>query len=281
MDLTLAPSIDDTRGKAILAITDQRMKALDLTPILVYWIGALPDSAVLAMAWQWDVLDPSWVTGIAAGESWDALTATDSLSSIDALTSVDRDASSISDYDTYRQLIQDSVPLHRMRGTPAAILAALTQLGFPNASLQEGQNTWGGSEWPTAQGWAVFRVVIPLVSGQAITASQVTQVNAAARFWKNARSWLDSVQFVAVPLSDPLSPVPADAVVNIFAQFDRLSPAPADFIAAPAWPLNDSKNLVPLHDKRYLHIGATYGANEPAGADSGVTVNGIAISANG
>ena len=66
MDLILAPSINDSRGQAILAIVDQRMKALDLTPLLVYRVANLPDSAVLAMAWQWDVLDPSWITGIAA-----------------------------------------------------------------------------------------------------------------------------------------------------------------------------------------------------------------------
>jgi len=280
-DLILAPSINDTRGKAILAIVDQRLKALDLTPILVYRIAELADSAVLAMAWQWDVLDPSWASGIAAGESWDVLSAVDPLSSIDSLTSTDDDATSVSDLDTYRQLIQNSVPLHRMRGTPAAILTALTQLGFPNASLQEGQNTWGGTSWPPNQGWAVFRVIIPLAAGEAITAQQVNQTVGAANFWKNARSWLDSVQFLAPPLGDLLVLTPTDALVNIFAQFDLLVTAPSDLVLAPAWPLSDTKNVVPLHDRRYLHIGATYGRNEPAAVDSGVVVNGVAISANG
>ena len=60
---------------------------LDLTPILVYRIANLPDSAVLAMVWQWDVLDPSWATGIAAGEAWDSSASIDLLTDIDTLSS--------------------------------------------------------------------------------------------------------------------------------------------------------------------------------------------------
>jgi Phage tail protein (Tail_P2_I) len=281
MDLTLAPSINDTRGQAILAIVDQRMKALDLTPILVYRIGNLPDSAVLAMAWQWDVLDPSWTTGVAAGEAWDALSSVDLITSIDTLTSQQNDATSVSDYDTYRQLIESSVPLHTLRGTPAAILTAVAQLGFPNAILQEGQSTWGGASWPASQGWAVFRVVIPLAPGQNITARQISQIIGAATFWKNIRSWLDSVQLLAAPLADALGPAPGDALVNIFAQFDQLLTAPSDLVGAPAWAFTDNKNVVPLHDTRYLHIGTTYAVNEPAVPDSGVVVNGVAIGAAG
>jgi Phage tail protein (Tail_P2_I) len=281
MDCTLAPSINDTRGHAILEIVDQRMKALDLTPILVNRIAELPDSAVLAMAWQWDVLDLPWATGVNAGEAWDSLSSIDLLTGVDTLSSQNHNASSVSDYDTYRQLIQNSVPLHQMRGTPAAILTALAQLGFPSAYLQEGQDAWGGTTWPPNQGWAVFRVVVPITTGQAITALQQTQISGAAMFWKNARSWLDSVQFVASPMFDEVSPAPADALVNIFAQFDALSPASSDLIDAPAWSLNDTKSVTPLHNLRYLHIGSTYGANEPAAVDSGVVVNGVAISANG
>ena len=257
------------------------MKALDLTPILVYRIPTLPDSAVLPMAWQWDVLDPTWATGINSGESWDSLTNIDLLTDIDTLTSQNNDATSVSDYDTYRRLIQDSVPLHKARGTPAAILTALAQLGFPNAILQEGQNTWGGTTWPSNEGWAVFRVVINLMAAQAISARQQSQLTGATMFWKNARSWLDSVQFVVLPILDALSPAPSDMVVGIFTQMDMLLPVPSDLINAPAWPLSDTKRVVPLHDLRYLHIGATYGANEPAAVDSGVIVNGVTISSTG
>jgi hypothetical protein len=281
MDCILAPSINDTRGQAILAIVDQRMKALDLTPILVYRIADLPDSAVLAMVWQWDVLDPSWATGIAAGEAWDSSTSIDLLTDIDTLTSQQNDATSVSDFDTYRALIASSVPLHQTRGTPAAILSALNQLGFANAILQEGQNSWGGTNWPVVQGWAVFRVVVPLTPGQTVTAQQITQITGAANFWKNARSWLDSVQVLASPLADSLAPAPSDALICIFSQVDALVPAPSDFIAASFGPILDTKTIVPLHNDRYYHDGTTYGANEPAAVDSGLVVNGVAISANG
>jgi hypothetical protein len=281
MDLILAPSINDTRGQAILAIVDQRMKALDLTPLLVYRIANLPDSAVLAMAWQWDVLDPSWITGIAAGEAWDALTSIDLLTGVDTLASQLNDATSVSDFDTYRQLIASSVPLHQMRGTPAAILSALAEIGFGTAILQEGQNSWGGTSWPATQGWAAFRVVVPLAPGQTVTARQISQIAGAANFWKNARSWLDSVQLLAPPLNEMLLPAPSDNVVNIFAQFDPLSPTPADLVGAPGWAVSDVKSVVPLHDTRYLHAGTTYGGTEPVTVDSGVVVNGAAIAANG
>jgi tail protein P2 I len=293
-DLTLAPSINDARGKAILAITDQRMKALDLTPILVYRIPNLPNSAVLAMAWQWDVLDPSWALGIAAGEAWDVLSDIDSITNIDTLLS-NNSVDGPSDYDTYRQLIQNSVPLHKLRGTPAAILTALANLGFGlppvsgygggggvgSVTILEGQNSWGGTAWPANEGWAVFRIVIALGNGQAITARQINQIIGAANFWKPARCWLDALQFTAVPLTDLLLPAPSDVLINIFAQVDLLLPAPSDTLSAPAWPLADTKTIIPLHDTRYLHIGTTYDLNEPAVADSGVVVNGVAISANG
>src|SRR5262249_44553687 len=144
-------------------------------PIFVYNIDALPDSAVLAMAWQWDVLNPSWQLGAASGESWDALTDIDSLSDIDTLASPDSEDGP-SDFDTYRALIKLSVPLHRMRGTPAAILAALAALGWDSVTIQEGQDSWGGSSWPADQGWAVFRLVIQLASGQAVAAAAPAQI---------------------------------------------------------------------------------------------------------
>ena len=56
--LQLQPSIaTDRRANAHLALID-RLRTLDLSPLLVYRIASLDDSAVLAMAWQWDTLNP-------------------------------------------------------------------------------------------------------------------------------------------------------------------------------------------------------------------------------
>ena len=37
------------------------------------------------------------------------------------------------------------------------------------------------------------------------------------------------------------------------------------------------KVIAPLYDGTYHHIGITYGANEPAVADAGTMINGVAI----
>ncbi|MBV8831204.1 MAG: hypothetical protein JO108_18475, partial [Acidobacteriaceae bacterium] len=77
------------RGQALLQLI-QRLKSLDLTPILVYIIKSLNDSAVLPMAWQWDVLNPLLAEGLTGAEqiqisSWDAITDVDTLTNIDLL----------------------------------------------------------------------------------------------------------------------------------------------------------------------------------------------------
>jgi hypothetical protein len=58
---------------------------------------------------------------------------------------------------TPQTIIQNALPLHKIMGTPGAISQALSLCGF-NATLFEGQASWGGSSYPSNQGWAVFRV---------------------------------------------------------------------------------------------------------------------------
>src|SRR5437899_1015836 len=203
-ELTPSPAINDARTKALMPLI-ARLRALDLTPILVYRVMSLPDSAVLAMAWQWDMLSPGWqATTVASGESWDALTNIDTLTNIDRLTSL-QSAAGPSDYDTLRALILKSIPLHSTMGTPAAIINALAAIGW-TATLLEGQNSWGGNAYPSNQGWAVFRVKVALQANQSVTAAQIAGIAAAANFFKPARCWLDSVAFVAAPLTDMIAP---------------------------------------------------------------------------
>jgi hypothetical protein len=298
-ELSPQPSINDMRGTTLAQLV-ARLAALDLTPLLVYRIPSLIDSAALAMAWQWDVLDPSWALASPLGESWDALLAIDALTNIDRLTSINYNAAGASDFDTLRELIQAAVPLHAIRGTPAAILKVIKTLGFPNASILEGQNSWGGSAWPANQGWAVFRVLVNLqgsyaplppsfgaggsippvlaVLGTPVAAGVPVQVAAAANFWKNERSWLDSVQFIGYPVVDGISPLPADSLNTILGNLDLISPLPSDFIVASAWPISDIKTIAPQYNSEYYHTGITYGANEPSIVDDGVVVNGQAVS---
>jgi hypothetical protein len=118
-------------------------------------------------------------------------------------------------------------------------------------------------------------VVVNLGAGQTVGANDPARIVAAVNFFKPARSWLDALVFAAAPLADA-APAPGDftgAVDN--------APAPSDLLTAPIAPLADRRVIAPAYNRHYYHIGITYGANEPAVADSGVIANGVPISANG
>ena len=285
-DLGLQPSIaTDARSQAHLALIG-RLKNIDLSPILVYRMASLVDSAVLPMAWQWDVLNPLLVPTlqIIAQEnypSWDTISNVDALNQIDqllfqVLTTTTPTGEAL--FNQYRALILLSTSLHSTMGTVGAIKNGLAGLGYPQAVLQEGQSKWGGTQYPANQGWAVFRVLIDLSTVPTGTdlGKLQTQMTAMCNFWKPARCILDSVQF-QWHLADALSPLPSDVAKNVFTQHDFLSPLPSDLITAPLFPLADSKIIVPFWNARYYHTGITYGQNEPHVADSALVVNGRAI----
>jgi len=284
-DLQIAPSINDARSQAHLALI-ARLGGLDLSPILVYRIPSLVDSAVLPMAWQWDVLNPLLLPELSqivtlAFPGWDPVTSIDPLINLDLLQYQAQGAVTPTlqqSYAQYRTLIQLSTSLHSLMGSVAGLKNALAGLGYPNAIVQEGQNTWGGTRWPSNEGWAVFRVLINLATVPAGTelSTLAARLGAICNFWKPARCWLDSVQFVNY-LSDTLIPPISDRLTNIFSQHDFLLPAPSDFITAPFFPIADTKPIVPYWNGRYYHAGITYGQNEPQVADGPLVMNGVAI----
>lgn len=273
--LIIQPSINDVRSRALLDLIE-RMDALDLTPILVYRLDSVPDSALLFLAWQFDLVAPQWQLGAQLSESVDLLLNIDALTNIDTLSSTGG-VSGLSDFDSLRALLKVAIPLHRTRGTPFAIKAALKPLGWPNVTLLEGQATWGGTSYPANEGWAAFRAQLSLAPNQTIADIDIARIVATITFFKPVRAWLDSLWFLGVPIVDT-APIPVDAVVSIFSRADA-APVPIDIIGAPAWPELDLKAIVPLYDRHFVHTGITYGLNEPAVADCGVTVNGVAISA--
>lgn len=272
-ELNIQPSINDARSSALLVLLE-RLDNLDLVPILVYRLDSVPDSALTLLAWQFDMLDPEWQLAVQSGESFDAIKTIDGLTDVDTLSSLGSLAGQ-SDFDSLRALLKLAIPLHRTRGTPYAIRTALQSLGWSNATFQEGQTAWGGSAWPADEGWAVFRTYIELAPGQVVANESATRAIAAINFFKPVRAWLDSLWFNASPLVD-YGQRPADALVSIFSQVDAVS-VPADSLSAAAWPVADVKVIAPLYDGRYYHIGISYGANEPAVADAGVTINGLPI----
>jgi len=272
--LQLPPSIDDLRSQSLL-VTIERLDALDLTPLLVYRLDSAPDSALIFLAWQFDMLDPQWqLAASSSGESIDALTDPDALTDIDTLLSPSGSAGP-TDFDSWRALLQAAIPLHRVHGTAYSIRQALASLNWTSVTFLEGQTSWGGSAWPSSEGWAVFRVVVNLGAGQTVGLNDATRIVAAVNFFKPARSWLDALVFEAVPLGDA-APVPGD-----FTGALDHAPAPSDLVTAPLAPLTERRVIAPVYNRHYYHIGIRYGANEPAVADSGVVANGVPISANG
>jgi P2-related tail formation protein len=279
-ELSPAPSINDTRTKALMALIE-RLAGLDLTPLLVYRIESVPDGALPFLAWQFDVLSPLWQLVAPSAVSIDALTGIDSLTDIDTLAGPDS-SDALSDTAAQRALLELAIPLHRMRGTPAAIKRALRALGWVSVTLAEGQDAWGGTAYPSSEGWAVFRVMVNLAAGDSVAAGAADTIVAAVNFFKPARAWLDSVWFVAPPMADG-APVPADRfTLGGIAEYQiDAAPFPRDAvltIAIDPAPLADSYGpIAPLYDAHFRHSGITYGANEPVVADPALILNGVAV----
>jgi P2-related tail formation protein len=278
--LTIQPSINDARSQAMLVLIE-RLGALDLTPLLVYRIASVPDSALPFLAWQFDIVSPFWQLLGAFGS---AALDIDSITDIDALTSIDLIGTPLvgaPSSTVQRTMIENAIALHRVRGTPAAIKRALAQLGWPSATLLEGQNSWGGTAYPASQGWAVFRVLIALEANQSVDSSDASLIAAAVDFFKPARAWLDSVWFIVPPLLDD-APVPvvqlnAGGIAQI--ELDT-APSAADSFAlhfAPAPLVDQYGPAAPLYNAHFRHSGITYGANEPNVADSALIIGGAAV----
>ena len=132
-NLRPASSINDLRTQAHMQLS-ARLESIDLTPLLIRTLGNnLPASILPYLIWELDMMIPS----------------------------VPMQALGV----TSQTIIQNALPLHKIMGTPGAIVQALGLCGF-TATPYEGQASWGGSSYPASQGWAVFRVGVN-GSGQA------------------------------------------------------------------------------------------------------------------
>lgn len=262
----------------------ERLGQLDLSPLLVYRIDSVPASALAFLAWQFDIVSPLWQAVAPVIGSVDAITNVDELTDIDTLTEADslvagQQASAIA---SQRALIKIAIQLHRSRGTPWAVKNGLGTLGWEGVSLAEGQASWGGTQYPADQGWALFRVLIQLEQDQTVDSQAVDTAVATVNFFKPVRSWLDSLSFALPPILDP-GPSPADRLtVSGIAEFQLdAPPLPSDHtlsIAVTMPPIIDTYGpAVPLYSAHYRHSGITHGANEPAVADSALILNGNAV----
>ncbi len=281
-ELSAAPSINDTRTQALLVLIG-RLAALDLTTLLVYRIDSVVDAALPFLAWQFDILSPLWQLIAPVSLGVDALTDIDALIDVDNLI---ESGGTVAELDltvaAQRALLGSAIGLHRFRGTPWAIKQALGSLGWATVTLLEGQTSWGGTAYPSNQGWAVFRVMIDLAAGQGVSIGASATAAAAVNFFKPARAWLDSVWF-AVPAISDAGPKPSDklTLTGIVKYELDAAPAPNDnalaFAIVTASMTDAHGPIVPAYDSHYRHSGITYGANEPEVADSALIVNGAAV----
>lgn len=280
-ELSASPSINDTRTQALLVLIE-RLSALDLRPLLIYRIDSVIDGALVFLAWQFDILSPLWQLAAPVALSIDTLTEIDSLTDIDTLSGPESLADETSPgAATQRELLKLAIALHRERGTPAAIKRALSSLGWTNVTIQEGEASWGGTAYPSSEGWAVFRILIDLEADAAVPAGAAQSAIAAVNFFQPARAWLDSLWFVTAPMLDG-APTPADRItLGGIAEYQidaALPPSDAQLsIAVTTAPYTDGYGpIVPIYNAHYAHSGITYGANEPVVADPALIVNGIA-----
>jgi hypothetical protein len=280
-ELTPAPSINDARTQALMPLI-ARLGALDLAPLLVYRIESVPCAVLPFLAWQFDVISPVWQLVAPAAISIDALTNIDALIDIDNLLFAPGTPGVDAADEAQRELLEAAIELHRYHGTPSSIRRALSALGWSNVSFLEGEATWGGTSYPSDQGWAAFRVVVNLAGDDNVPAGAAPAIATAANFFKPARCLLDSVWFALGVLSDA-TPAPTDLLT--FGGIAELQIDSAPVASDNALTLSivqplaaDSYGpIAPLYNNHYRHSGITYGQNEPVVADPALILNGAAV----
>lgn len=157
-----------------------RFEGLDLSALLVYVVDSVPAEALYYLADQFDVL--GW-------KGWNL-----------AQTEADR-----------RALIKKAIELHRYKGTIWAIKQAVRSVGFTDCKIIEhvgldydGAISYDGSNNYSGGHWANFRVKIGLADAIVVDASLLDLTARLVLEYKNARSFLVDITFVA-SFSDDIS----------------------------------------------------------------------------
>ncbi len=143
-------------ARAFTTLVADRWDNMDLTPFLVYLVDTCAPAALPYLADQFDV---EGVKGFAvAGNEAQQ-----------------------------RELIKQSITLHRFIGTPWAIREACRSIGFDELVIEEGVTPIGAEPDP-ATDWARFNVY--LSSDRAVTGEEWRRIRLFVEFYKNERSHL-------------------------------------------------------------------------------------------
>lgn len=121
-----------------------------------------------------------------------------------------------------RALIRHSIELHRHKGTAWAVEEAMKAAGYADATiieglpqrLHDGAAGYSGVDTYAAGQWAVFRLLLDIGEGRAISAAEAARVRAAVEKWKPARSHLRDLLYQSSvsdsqPITDTVSTVTA------------------------------------------------------------------------
>lgn len=96
------------------------------------------------------------------------------------------------DEEQQRELIKQSINLHKYMGTPWAIREACHTIGFPVILLEEGATIPGAT---TPDDWAQFRILIEADLSRYITAEEARKLRQFVEYYKNERSHLIELGF--------------------------------------------------------------------------------------
>lgn len=165
---------------AILDVTEEAIKSIDLKPVLMYLIDTTSAESLPYLAAQFDVL---------GYKGW-------------ALTTTEQEQ---------RELLKKAIELHRYKGTPWSIKEALKSVGFGVVEIDEsvseahsGVYYYDGSIVYDTDGlydWALFSVIVDLGETKGLTDDQITLATRIINEYKPVRSMLVGVNFT-ITMSD-------------------------------------------------------------------------------
>lgn len=190
-DSVLIPSLKGTQLEIIEQLVAEQLDAIDPAKAIIYIIDRVDAAALPSLARQFNV------DGF---KGWDL-----------CQTEQDR-----------RDLIKRAIELHKTKGTPFAIKQALRSIGFYDAEIIEGLETYyngaftyDGTVFYDGGGWAYFSVIITVGDKDVVNLSSVNLIRRMIAEYKSARSVLVKVSY-RVAADENLIPIDdADMAVSI------------------------------------------------------------------
>ena len=175
-ELQLTPILNSDPRFTLFAEATKRLSNFDLSPILVYLIDSVHESALYYLADQFSLLG---YDGWSLAES----------------------------EDQKRELIKSAIELHRYKGTPWSIREVCRRLGFGEIEIIEGiahihydgiyqyngHQVHGGDD----TSWAIYRIIL---LEQPITNDQAQLLRNVLSAFAPARCHLESLDYQSVPL---------------------------------------------------------------------------------